>query len=72
LHNFRTEFAESIGAGRSRKLRNILAVSQTSLAVALVIGSALMCKGMFAMLHLGDRYQSAQMLTLNVHLPAAR
>jgi putative ABC transport system permease protein len=60
------------GSGRSRKLRNILAVSQISLAVALVIGSALMCKGMFAMLHLGDQYQPARMLTFNVHLPAAR
>jgi putative ABC transport system permease protein len=60
------------GSGRSRKLRNILAVSQISLAVALVIGAALMCKGMFAMLHLGDRYQPAQVLTFNVHLPAAR
>jgi putative ABC transport system permease protein len=60
------------GSGRSRMLRNILAVSQISLAVALVIGAALMCKGMFAMLHLGDRYQPAQVLTFNVHLPAAR
>jgi putative ABC transport system permease protein len=61
-----------VGSGRSRKLRNILAVSQISLAVALVIGAALMCKGMLAMLHLTDRYQPTQMLTFNVHLPAAR
>lgn len=60
------------GSGRSRKLRNILAVSQISLAVALVIGAALMCKGMFGMLHLADRYQPARMLTFNVHLPADR
>ena len=60
------------GSGRSGKLRNILAVSQISLAVALVIGAALMCKGMFAMLHLADRYQPAQTLTFNVHFPAAR
>jgi putative ABC transport system permease protein len=60
------------GSGRTRKLRNILAVSQISLAVALVIGAALMCKGMLAMLHLGDRYQPAQTLIFNVHLPANR
>ena len=60
------------GAGRSRKLRNILAVSQISLAVALVIGAALMCKGMLAMLQLGDRYQPSRMLLFNVHLPAAQ
>jgi putative ABC transport system permease protein len=61
-----------VGAGRSRKLRNILAVSQISLAVALVIGAALMCKGMFGMLHLADRYDPAQTLTFNVHLPVTR
>jgi predicted permease len=61
-----------VGAGRSRKLRNILAVSQISLAVALVIGAALMCKGMFGMLHLADRFQPTQTLTLDVHLPIAR
>jgi len=61
-----------VGSGRSRKLRNVLAVSQISLAVALVIGAALMCKGMFGMLHLADRYQPAQKLTFNVHLPIER
>ena len=61
-----------VGTGRSRKLRGLLAAAQISLAVALVIGAALMCKGMFAMLHMADAYQPAQTLTFNVHLPAAR
>lgn len=61
-----------VGSGRSRKLRNILAVAQISLAVALVIGAALMCKGMLGMLHLADRYQPEKTLTFNVHLPANR
>jgi predicted permease len=61
-----------VGSGRSRKLRNILAVAQISLAVALVIGAALMCKGMLGMLHLTDRYQPEKTLTFNVHLPANR
>ena len=61
-----------LGSGRGHKLRNILAVSQIALAVALVIGAALMCKGMLAMLHLADRYRPAQMLTFNVHLPVTR
>ncbi len=60
------------GSGRSHRLRNILAVAQISLAVALVIGASLMCKGMLAMLHLGDRYRPASTLTFNVHLPAMR
>jgi predicted permease len=59
-----------VGTGRSRKLRNVLAVAQISLAVALVIGAALMCKGMLGMLHLADPYQPAQTLTFNVHMPA--
>src|SRR5271170_683963 len=61
-----------VGSGRSHKLRNILAVSQISLAVALVVGASLMCKGMVGMLHLGDRYRPTQTLIFNVHLPAAR
>ena len=61
-----------VGTGRGSKLRNILAVAQISLAVALVIGAALMCKGMLAMLHMADRYQPAQTLTFNVNLPVAR
>jgi predicted permease len=61
-----------LGAGRSRKLRNILAGAQISLAVALVIGAALMCKGMLGMLHLADPYQPKQTLTFDIQLPAAR
>jgi len=61
-----------LGSGGGHKLRNFLAVAQISLAMALVIGAALMCKGMLGMLHLTDRYQPTQMLTFNVHLPVAR
>jgi putative ABC transport system permease protein len=61
-----------VGSGRSRKLRNVLAATQISLAVALVIGASLMGKGILAMLHLADDYRPAQTLTFNVHLPAAR
>jgi len=60
------------GPGRGRRLRNLLATAQISLAVALVVGAALMGKGMLGMLHLGDRYQPAQTLTFDIHLPAAQ
>ena len=60
------------GSVRTSRLRNLLAISQIALAVALVIGTALICKGMLSMLHLGDRYQPAQTLIFNVHLPDAR
>jgi putative ABC transport system permease protein len=60
------------GTGRSRWLRNVFAVAQISLAVALVIGAALMSKGMMAMMHSADQHNPARMLTFSVHLPAAR
>jgi len=61
-----------VGSGRNRKLRNTLAVAQISLAVALVVGATLMCKGMLGMLHQTDPYNPTRTLTFNVHLPAAR
>jgi len=61
-----------LGAGRSRKLRNALAVAQISLAVALVIGAALMCKGMRGLLHLAVPYQPKRTLTFDIQLPGAR
>jgi putative ABC transport system permease protein len=61
-----------VGAGRGRQLRNILAVAQIALAVALVIGASLMSKGMMGMLHEADPYNPAHVLTFDVHPPAAR
>jgi len=61
-----------LGGGRSRKLRNVLAVAQIALAVALVIGASLMCKGMLAMLRLGDVYQPERTLIFDVQLPTER
>jgi len=62
----------SIGSGRTHRLRNIFAVAQIALAVALVIEAALMSKGMNAWLHAADFYQPGKMLTFNVSLPPAR
>ncbi len=59
-------------SGRSGRLRSIFAVSQIALAVALVIGAALMSKGMWRLLHLADAYQPNKMLTFKVMLPPAR
>jgi putative ABC transport system permease protein len=60
------------GARRTRWLRNLFAGAQIALAMTLVIGAALMSKGMGAMLHSADRYDPAHMLTFTVHTPAAR
>jgi predicted permease len=60
------------GSGRTHRLRNIFAVAQISLAVALVIGAALISKGMSSMLHLADEYHPNKILTFNVQMPPAR
>jgi putative ABC transport system permease protein len=60
------------GSGRGKRLRSIFAVAQISLAVALVIGAALMSKGMWGLLHVADAYEPQKTLTFNVTLPAAR
>jgi putative ABC transport system permease protein len=57
--------------GRSR-LRSIFAVAQISLAVALVIGAALMAKGMSSMFHQPDIYSPDKVLTLHPDLPVKR
>src|ERR1019366_9329962 len=62
----------AIGSGRSHWFRNLFAVAQISLAVALVIGAALMSKGMWSMLHFADAYEPRQALTFNVALPLSR
>ena len=60
------------GARGGGRLRSIFAVSQIALAVALVIGAALISKGMDRMLHLADGYEPGKILTFTVTLPQAR
>jgi putative ABC transport system permease protein len=62
----------STGTGQTHRLRNLFAIAQISLAVSLVIGAALMAKGMYATLHMADIYHPAQILTFDVHLPLER
>ena len=62
----------TIGSGHRRWLRNVFAVAQISLAVALVIGAALMAKGMNAQLHVADAYTPEKILTFEVALPDKR
>jgi predicted permease len=60
------------GGGKSHRLRNFFATAQIALAVALVIGSALMCKGMWSTLQFANVYRPKQVLTFHVTLPATR
>jgi len=60
------------GANRTHVLRNLFTVAQISLAITLVVGAALMCKGMFSLLHFADRYSPKQALTFDAYLSPAR
>jgi len=57
------------GSGRSHRLRNGFAITQIALAVALVIGAALMSKGILATLQFADIYHPSRMLVFSVTLP---
>jgi putative ABC transport system permease protein len=60
------------GAQRTHVLRNLFTVAQISLAIALVVGAALMCKGMFSLLNFADKYGPKQALTFDAYLSPAR
>ena len=62
----------STGSARTHRLRNVFAVTQIAFAVALVIGAALMSKGMDALLHSADVYNPGKVLRFTVNLPEAR
>lgn len=60
------------GGAKSHRLRNVFAMAQIALAVALVIGAALMGKGMWSTLQFANIYRPRQVLLFNVTLPQAR
>jgi putative ABC transport system permease protein len=80
LKSLRVNLVDQLKAGsrtasasrETHRLRDLFSVSQISISVLLVIGAALMCKGMWSMLHVGDVYQPKQILTFNVDLPPGR
>ena len=61
----------AVGGGRAR-LRTVFSVAQISLAVALVVGAALISKGMNSLLHLVDVYNPRHALIFTVTLPESR
>jgi putative ABC transport system permease protein len=60
------------GSRQTHRLRDIFAVAQISVSMLLVIGAALMSKGMWSLLHVADVYQPKQVLTFHVDLPPRR
>lgn len=60
------------GARRTHVLRDLFTVAQIALAITLVVGAALMCKGMFSLLGSADRYGPKQALTFNAYLSPSR
>ena len=57
---------------QTHRLRDLFAIAQIALSVILVIGATLMCKGMWAMLHMADQFEPGKTLTFTVYLPPAR
>jgi len=72
VNQLKTGSRAVLGTGRGHKFRNLLAVTQVALAVALVIGAALMSKGMLGMLHQNDSYNPEHTLTFRVNPPEVR
>jgi putative ABC transport system permease protein len=60
------------GNRKSHRLRNVFAVTQITLSVALVAGASLMATGMGSMLHVADRFSPQKLLVFDVNLPVAR
>ncbi len=71
VEQLRAGARSSVGAGRAR-LRTVFAVAQIALAVALVIGAALVSKGVNAMLRKADVYSPQHALIFTANLPDAR
>ncbi len=76
LHAARTDVAESLKqAGRSaaaaghRRVRGLLVVAETGLALVLLIGSALMLKSFWKLQRVDPGFQAGGLLTMEMELP---
>jgi putative ABC transport system permease protein len=57
---------------KSHRLRNLFAIAQIALSVALVIGASLMATGTYAMLKATQSYDPDHLLTFSIALPEGR
>ena len=80
LRALRVDIVEQLKAGSrsasgsraTQRLRDVFAVAQIAMSVLLVIGAALMSKGMWSLLHIADVYLPKQVLTFQTALPVGR
>ncbi|HYO82189.1 MAG TPA: ABC transporter permease, partial [Bryobacteraceae bacterium] len=59
-------------APAGRRLRSILVLTEVALSVMLLSGAALILKGFFTLLELGEQHQPSALLTFRVNPPPAR
>ncbi|HEX4068383.1 MAG TPA: ABC transporter permease [Acidobacteriaceae bacterium] len=59
----------STGSGRQSRLRNVLVISEVSLACVLLIGAGLMLRSFLNLLHLNPGFQEKHVLTASLSLP---
>jgi predicted permease len=60
----------STGSGRQSRLRNVLVISEVSLACVLLIGAGLMLRSLLNLLHLNPGFQQQHVLTASLSLPS--
>jgi putative ABC transport system permease protein len=61
----------STGSGQQSRLRNVLVISEVSLACVLLIGAGLMLRSFLNLLHLNPGFQESHVLTASISLPEA-
>jgi len=62
----------STGSGRMSRLRNVLVISEVSLACVLLIGAGLMLRSLLNLLHLDPGFQQEHVLTASISLPSVQ